>query len=44
MRLAVQEGKGCTVFKLNDKNVEGDVIVTQEDMETWKRQTPDGKF
>jgi hypothetical protein len=29
MRLTVQADKGYTAFKLNDKNVEGDVTVTR---------------
>jgi lipopolysaccharide export system protein LptA len=36
MRLAMQADKGYTHLKLNDQIVEGDVTVTQGDLNTWK--------
>ena len=44
MRLAVQADKGYTALRLSDKNVDGDVTATQEDLNTCKTETLDGKF
>jgi hypothetical protein len=35
MRLAVQADKGYTPLKLSDQNMEDDVIITQENFNTW---------
>ena len=43
-RLAVQADKGYTHLKLNDQNVEDDVTITQEDLNTWKTKTEHGKL
>jgi hypothetical protein len=43
IRLAVQADQGYTPFKLNDQNVEDDVTITQEDLNTWKIKIPHGK-
>jgi hypothetical protein len=40
----MQADKGCTDLKQNDQNVENDVMVTHEDMNTWKTKTLQGKF
>ena len=42
MRLAVQADKGYTALRLSDKNVEGDLTATLEDLNTWKTETLDG--
>jgi hypothetical protein len=44
MRLAVQADKGYTAFRLDDKSVEVEVTATQEDLNTWKTETLNGKF
>jgi hypothetical protein len=44
MGLALQEDKGYTALKLNDKNVEGNMKVTQEDLNTRKTETMDRKL
>jgi hypothetical protein len=44
MRLAVQAYQGHTPLKLNDQNVEEDVTITQEDLNTWKIKILHGKF
>jgi len=44
MRLAVQADEGYTPLKLNDQNMEYDVTITQEDLNTWKIKIPHGKF
>ena len=38
MRLAVQADEGHTRLKLNDQNMEDDVTITQEDLNTWKKK------
>jgi len=44
MRRAVQADKGYTHLKLNDQNVEDDVTIAQEDLNTWKTKTLHGKL
>jgi hypothetical protein len=44
MRLAVQAGKGYTPLKLNVQNVEDDVTISEEDLNTWRTKTQHGKF
>lgn len=42
--LAVQAHKGYIPFKLNDHDVEDDVTITQENLNTQKKKTLRGKF
>jgi len=42
-RLAAQAEKGYSLLKLNDQNMEDDLI-TQEDLNTWKTKTLHEKF
>jgi len=44
MRLAAQAEKGYSLLKLNDQNMEDDIIITQEDLNTWKTKTLHEKF
>jgi len=43
-RLAAQAEKGYSLLKLNDQNMEDDIITTQEDLNTWKTKTLHKKF
>jgi len=43
MRLVAQAAKGSSLLKLNDQNTQDDVILTQEDVNTWKTKTLHGK-
>jgi hypothetical protein len=44
MRMAVQAGKGYTHLKLNYHNVENNVTIMQEGLNTWKTKTLCGKL
>ena len=44
MRLTVQVDKGYTLLKRNDQNVEDDVTIQQEDLNTQKTKTQHGKL
>jgi len=44
MRVAAQAEKGYSLLKVNDPNKDDDVIITQEDLNTWKTKTLHGKF
>ena len=44
MGLAVQADKGYTALKMNYKNVEGGVTITQEGLNTCKTKTPARKI
>jgi len=44
MRLAAQAAKGYSLLKLNDQNTQDDVILTQEDLNTWKTKNPTWKI
>ena len=44
MRLAVQADEGYTPLKLSVQNMEDDVTISEEDMNTWKTKTLHGKI
>jgi len=44
MRMAVQADQGHILLKLNDQNMEDDVTITQEDLNTWKIKILHGKL